>query len=70
MARPTTNRIPAAPWLWFRFSIALVKISWAGPGARSAADADLIPTWIERNDAQNYVVLGDPAVRLRVDDLK
>lgn len=31
---------------------------------------DLAWTWIERNDAQNYVLLGDPAVRVRVDQLK
>jgi hypothetical protein len=23
--------------------------------------------WVERNDSQNYILLGDPAVRLRVD---
>jgi hypothetical protein len=39
------------------------------PSARLAVDPKLVLTWIERNDAQNYVVLGDPAVRLRVDDL-
>ena len=34
------------------------------PEAMQPTDADLANTWIERNDAQGYVVLGDPAVRL------
>lgn len=28
-------------------------------------DRELVSCWIERNDAQNYVLLGDPAVRIR-----
>jgi hypothetical protein len=28
-------------------------------------DAELANLWTERNDPQNYVVLGDPAVALR-----
>lgn len=32
-------------------------------------DSVLASTWIERNDAEGYVVLGDPAVRLRVRDM-
>lgn len=28
---------------------------------------EIAATWVERNDAQNYVLLGDPAVRLRPD---
>ncbi len=32
-------------------------------------DEKLAWTWIERNDAQNYILLGDPAVRLRIDRL-
>jgi hypothetical protein len=30
---------------------------------------DLVPMWIERNDASSFLVLGDPAARLRVNDL-
>jgi hypothetical protein len=39
------------------------------PGAPKISDRDLVTYWLERNDAQNYVVLGDPAARLRVDKL-
>jgi hypothetical protein len=28
---------------------------------------EVAATWVERNDAQNYVLLGDPSVRLRTD---
>lgn len=36
------------------------------PGPRPS-EADLAAAWVKRNDAQNYILLGDPAVRLRVD---
>ena len=32
-------------------------------------DSALTNLWVERNDARNYIILGDPAVRLRVDKL-
>jgi hypothetical protein len=32
-------------------------------------DDELADAWLERNDAQNYTVTGDPAIRLRVADL-
>jgi hypothetical protein len=46
----------------------LSKLDETQPGGKPEGK-DLAWTWIERNDAQNYVVLGDPAVRVRVDQL-
>jgi hypothetical protein len=45
------------------------KLDPSLPDSRKPSDRELAAAWIERNDAQNYVILGDPAVRLR-DDLK
>jgi hypothetical protein len=44
----------------------LSKLDETQPG-EAPSDSELASTWIERNDAQNYVTLGDPAVRVRVD---
>ncbi len=38
------------------------------PGSKPREN-ELAALWIERNDAQNYVLLGDPAVRLRVESM-
>lgn len=46
-------------------SALLEKIGFGG----KVSDDDLAALWVERNDAQSYVVLGDPAVRLRVEAL-
>lgn len=35
----------------------------------TVSDFELVSSWAERNDAEGYVVLGDPAVQMRVDDL-
>ena len=37
------------------------------PAYMRLSPRDLVTLWLERNDAQNYVVLGDPAVRIRTD---
>jgi hypothetical protein len=47
----------------------LQKLDQSQGGAKTP-DEELAMTWIERNDAQNYIVLGDPAVRLAVDKLQ
>ena len=33
------------------------------------SDATLANRWVARDDARNYLILGDPAVRLRVEDM-
>jgi hypothetical protein len=36
---------------------------------RKYPDVELATDWIERNDAEGYLLVGDPAVTIRVDDL-
>jgi len=50
-------------------ALSTALLSALAPGAPKMDDRDLVTYWLERNDAQNYVTLGDPAVRLRVKKL-
>jgi hypothetical protein len=47
----------------------LSALSPTAPAYMQLGDVDLVSRWLERNDAQNYVMLGDPAVRIRKDAL-
>jgi hypothetical protein len=47
----------------------LSVVSPSAPASLLPSDRDLVTYWLERNDAQNYVLLGDPAVRIRKDAL-
>jgi hypothetical protein len=51
-------------------ALSTALLSALAPGAPKMDDRDLVTYWLERNDAQNYVTLGDPAVRLQVDKLE
>ncbi len=50
-------------------AILLSAISPTGSTADKPSDRELVTYWIERNDAQNYVMLGDPAARIQADKL-
>jgi hypothetical protein len=50
-------------------ALLLSATSPMAPAAMKLQDRALVNAWIERNDAQNYVLLGDPAVRIRNDIL-
>ncbi len=45
----------------------LSLISPTAPPQMRPSDRDLVTYWLQRNDAQNYVLLGDPAARIRND---
>ena len=47
----------------------LSRLDETEPGDKPG-ETELALTWIERNDAQNYIMLGDPAVRIRTDLLR
>ena len=40
-----------------------------GEGFGDVNDRELASRWVARDDARNYVALGDPAVRLRVEEM-
>jgi hypothetical protein len=47
-------------------------LDWLSPMSAATTrptDRELVNAWTQRNDAQNYVILGDPAVRIRNDVL-
>jgi hypothetical protein len=50
-------------------STTLASLLEDATGEAKPPPQEIAATWVERNDAQNYVVLGDPAVRLRTDSL-
>jgi len=51
-------------------TLSTMLLSAVSPTAPTQSnDRDLVRYWLERNDAQNYVMLGDPAVRVRKDAL-
>ncbi len=43
-------------------------IGGTNPAAKPR-ESEMAALWVERNDAQNYVLLGDPAVRLRIESM-
>ena len=45
----------------------LLDVNSPGP---KPSDKDLAWAWVERNNSQNYVLLGDPAARIRSADLR
>jgi hypothetical protein len=50
-------------------ALSTALLGYLAPGAPMIDDRSLVTYWLERNDAQNYVMLGDPAARLRVDKM-
>lgn len=50
-------------------SVQLTNLLEQAYTGRPVDDGQLTTTWAERNDAEGYVVIGDPAVKLRIDQL-
>ncbi|MGN5480891.1 hypothetical protein ACTMU2_41815 [Cupriavidus basilensis] len=51
---------------WAALSTELADVLRDRSAGAAVSDTELALRWIARDDARNYVVLGDPAVRLRV----
>ena len=54
---------------WAALSVDLSESLQATAQGTAVPDAVLASRWIARDDARNYIIIGDPAVRLRVDEM-
>ena len=54
---------------WAALSTDLTESLQAAAKGNNVSDAVLANRWIARDDARNYIILGDPAIRLRVNDM-
>ncbi len=54
---------------WGALSNELLDLTRRREDGDSIPDTVLANRWVARNDARNYIILGDPAVRLRVEDM-
>lgn len=54
---------------WAALSTELADLLRDRCAGAAVPDTDIALRWVARDDARNYVVLGDPAVRLRVRDM-
>jgi hypothetical protein len=68
--RPVGHAVQHLNDKFARLSAKLLGILHSQPPTPRPPDAELGRMWIDRNDFQNYVLLGDPAVHLEVDRLK
>ena len=54
---------------WAALSAELADVLDALANGLDVPPGKLANLWVARDDARNYIILGDPAVRLRVDDM-
>lgn len=54
---------------WASLSAELTDLARETRFGRDVSDAQLASRWVARNDARNYIIFGDPAVRIRVEAL-
>src|SRR5262249_49619536 len=55
---------------WAALSTDLVELLNRRLRGEQVDDAEVANSCVARDDARNYVILGDPAVRLRVEDMQ
>jgi len=54
---------------WAALSAELCEVLQDKKNGKTVTTEEISSRWVGRDDARNYVILGDPAVRLRVEDM-